>query len=117
MTLDDALLLGVLAWLAAHHPLLGLSIFAGRAAPLLVVQIINLLIISGLLTWGLPSLVGDLRVFNWIVALLMVLHTWQNTARYAAQRAARKRVRDAEDDARRAAISAALAAGDTKREP
>ena len=117
MTLDDALLLGVLAWLAAHHPLLGLPIFAGRAAPLILVQVINLLIISGLLTWGLPSLVGQLKVFNWIVALLFVLHTWQNTARFQAQRAARRASQDEAEGARRRAIAAALAAGEAPREP
>lgn len=117
MTQDDALLFGVLAWLAVHHPVLGLPVFAARAAPLILVQLINLVVITGLLTTGLPGLDGQLKVFNWIVALLLVLHSWQNTARFQRQRAARRATQDEAEGARRRAIAAALAAGEAPPEP
>lgn len=111
MTAGDAALFAVLGWLGLHQVLSRIPGIEGRQAAFLLIQIINLTVISGLLTIGVPSLTGNLKVFNWIIALLLVLHTWQNTAAYSAARRARKQALTDQDAAKRAQIAAALAAG------
>ena len=112
MTIGDVALFGVVGWLALHQVLIRVPALEGSKAAFLLIQITNLTVISGLLSVGVPSLSGDLKVFNWIIALLLVVHTWQNTARYGELRRARLKNQVDADAARRAAVTAALAAGE-----
>lgn len=117
MTLGDAVLFAVLGWLGLHQVLTRIPGLERSKAAFLSIQIINLTVISALLSVGIPSLTGNLKVFNWIIALLLVVHTFQNTAAYSAARRARLQGQRADAEAKRDEVAAALAAGARSTRP
>jgi hypothetical protein len=111
MTAGDAVLFAVLGWLGLHQVLTRIPGLERSQAAFLSIQIVNLTVISALLSVGIPSLTGNLKVFNWIIALLLVVHTFQNTTAYSAARRARLQGQRDDADAKREQVAAALAAG------
>ena len=117
MMLDDALFLGVVAALGVNHLLVRLPGWERRAWLFVLVQVSNVGIASGLAGVGLPTLRGDIRVFNYVLALLFVMRAVQNNRRWSDARRAARRAADQGDAARRDRVREALRRGDGPGDP
>lgn len=110
----DAVLFGVVAALGVNHVLLRIPGLEGRTVPFAIAQALNLGAIVLLGTLGVPGFTGGMKVMNFVLAGLFVLHAIQNTNRWAAARA---EARGAADEAKRARIAAALQRGEPPPPP
>jgi hypothetical protein len=112
MNVGDALFLGVVAALGVNHLLVRLPGWERRAWLFVLVQISNVGIASGLAGFGLPTLSGNIRVFNYVLALLFVMRAVQNNRRWSDARRAARRTADRADAARAERVREALRRGE-----
>lgn len=108
----DAVLLAVVAVLASNHVLVRLPGWQRRPVVFWLAQLANLAAAVFVMAVGIPGLHGDLTIFNWVFGLLFVVRIVQNNQRYSAARREAREADAQDDDARRAAILAALEAGE-----
>lgn len=72
------LLVAMIVILGLNQALIRFSLFARVPALFWVVQAMNLAVIVGVLIVGIPGLTGSAKLANWILALVLGLHTVQN---------------------------------------
>jgi hypothetical protein len=110
----DLVLFGVVAALGVNHVVLRIPGLEGRLGPFAVAQGLNLGAIVLLGTLGVPGFTGGMKVMNFVLCGLFVLHAIQNTNRWAAARA---EARSSAADEKRARIAAALQRGEERPPP
>ncbi len=114
MTLTDALLFWVVGLVGVHQLVTRLPSWPGPAPLFWAVQLANLTTVGMLLTIGLPTFTGNLRIFNFVFAALLTFHTVSNNNVWGAERRRRRKEATTVEDEQKAAILAALDAGEKK---
>ena len=112
MDTGDAVLLGLVAVLAANHVVVRLPGWERRGWIFWLIQIANLASTVYLVGVGIPGLTGDIRIFNYVLALLFTFRTVQNNRRWGDARRNHRAGGATAAAAKRASIEAALRAGD-----
>ena len=114
MTLTDGLLFWVVGLVGAHQLVTRLPTWPGPAPLFWFMQLANLATVGMLLTIGLPTFTGNLRIFNFVFAALLTFHTVSNNNAWGTERRRRKKEAGQTEDEQKAAILAALDAGENK---
>ncbi len=109
LTPREAVLYGVVVLLALNHVLLRWPGFYRRRALFWSVQFLNLAAAVTIMVVGVPGLPGALSVFRWILGLLLLFKVVQHNNRLVER--ARAERDEAEAEARRQAVRAALRRG------
>ncbi len=112
MNLDDALFFLVAGMLGTNHLLVRLPGWEDRVWLFWGVQALNVGATSYLLAWGLPGFTGNLRVVNYVFALLFLIRAVQNNGRWGEVR--RRRQTDPDVEARKEQIREALQRGEAE---
>ena len=86
LSVGDLILFAVLGIFGANHLVLRLPGWQGRAWAFWLLQGLNMGVVCFLILRGIPILLGPVAIFNYILALLLVMHTVQNNNRWGNRR-------------------------------
>ena len=111
MDLATSLILAVTAILGMNHMVFRLPGWEHRRFVFWGVQLLNLLVIIALLAIGIPGFAGASKAINWVLGLLLILHVVTNNGRLVAALADTEATENAETEAKREQIKAALSRG------
>ncbi len=106
LTVGDAALFAAVALLGLHHTVMRSPWVLERAAVFWSLQILSLSTMIALFAVGVPGLDGALKIFNYVLGLLLMMRILQANKRLTAHR----RERTQATSAREAEILAALEA-------
>ena len=104
----DVVLFSAVVLLASNHVVVRIPGWDRFRLPFWILQACNLAAAIWLMVVGIPGVEGNLRVFNWVIGLLLVFRIIVNNNRLV--NAIRQRREDAQDADKREAIRAAIRA-------
>ncbi len=114
MSPSDLALFAVVILLALNHTLTRMTRVFEWPPVFWGLQLLNLLALTLLFAIGIPDLVDQIEIFNYVIGLLFIVHILKNNRGYTQYHRERKQKAQASTNSKQAQILAALQAGETK---